>query len=150
MLIESRSHALLYDSGPRFAGTAGADSRIVLPYMRWRGINGIDLLVVSHLDKDHLGGTWSILRGTRVAGVLSSIDPSHPSLLGASDARRCAAGQRFEIDPLQVDVLRPPAADYAQPRLPTNAASCVLRIGLGRHRLLLAGGLPARRRGNGG
>jgi competence protein ComEC len=135
---------VLYDSGPRFSGTADAGSRIVLPYLRWRGIDGIDLLVVSHLDSDHSGGARSILHGTRVAGVLSSIDPSHPSLLGASAAERCAAGQRFEIGPLTVDVLRPPASAYAQPRLTTNAASCVLRVGLGRRRLLLLGDLPAR------
>jgi competence protein ComEC len=67
VLVESESHALLYDTGPRFAGTADAGGRIVAPYLRWRGIDAIDLLVVSHLDSDHSGGAASILGGTRVA-----------------------------------------------------------------------------------
>jgi len=100
--------------------------------------------VVSHLDSDHSGGAASIPRGTRVAAVLSSIDSTHAALRGAAAVQRCEAGQRVDVGPLRVDVLRPLAADYAQPRLATNAASCVLRIGLGRHRLLLTGDLPAR------
>jgi competence protein ComEC len=45
---------------------------------------------------------------------------------------------------MRIEVLRPQAADYAQPRLPSNAASCVLRVALGGHRLLLTGDVPAR------
>jgi competence protein ComEC len=101
-------------------------------------------MVVSHLDSDHSGGARSVLRGTRVAAVLSSIDPSHPALQGADRVLRCEAGQRFELGRLRVEVLRPSAADYERPRLATNAASCVVRIVLGRHRLLLTGDVPAR------
>jgi competence protein ComEC len=144
VLVESKSHSLLYDTGPRFSGSADAGGRIVLPYLRWRGIEALDLLVVSHLDSDHSGGARSVLRGVPVAAVLSSVDPSHPALLGADAVQRCEAGQQFDLGPLRVEVLRPPAAEYAQPRLATNAASCVLRLGLGRHRLLLTGDLPAR------
>ena len=144
VLVESRTHTLLYDTGPRFSGAADAGGRIVLPYLRWRGIDALDLLVVSHLDGDHSGGAASILRGTRVAAVMSSIDAAHPALHGASAVQRCEAGQRVDLGALRADVLRPLAADYAQPRLATNAASCVLRIELGRHRLLLTGDLPAR------
>jgi competence protein ComEC len=147
VLVESRTHALLYDTGPRFSGTADAGGRILLPYLRWRGIDALDLLVVSHLDSDHSGGAASILRGTRVAAVMSSIEPAHPALRGAAAVQRCEAGQRVDVGPLRVDVLRPLAADYAQPRLATNAASCVLRVGFGRHRLLLTGDLPAREEG---
>jgi competence protein ComEC len=144
VLVESKSHVLLYDTGPRFSGTADAGGRIVLPYLRWRGIDAIDLLVVSHLDSDHSGGAASILRGGRVEAVLSSVDPAHPSLRGAAGARRCEAGSRFDLGTMGVEVLRPPASEYLKPRLATNAASCVLRIALGRHRLLLTGDLPAR------
>jgi competence protein ComEC len=80
VLVESAGHTLLYDTGPRFSGRADAGARIVLPYLRWRGIETIDLLVVSHLDADHSGGASSILRGARVDAVMSSIDPAHPAL----------------------------------------------------------------------
>ncbi len=144
ILVESETHTLLYDTGPRFSGAADAGGRIVLPYLRWRGIDAIDLLAVSHLDSDHSGGAASILTGTRVAAVISSIDPLSPALRGAGAVRRCEAGQRFDLGALRVDVLRPLAADYAQPKFPSNAASCVLHVALGPHRLLLTGDMPAR------
>jgi competence protein ComEC len=144
VLVESSSYTLLYDTGPRFSGAADAGGRIVLPYLRWRGIDAIDLLVVSHLDSDHSGGAASILRGTRVRAVLSSIDPAHPALRGAATVQRCEAGQRIDAGALRIDVLRPLAADYGERRLASNVASCVLRVALGSHRLLLTGDLPAR------
>lgn len=144
VLVEGGGRTLLYDTGPRYSGGADAGARIVLPYLRWRGIDAVDLLVVSHLDSDHSGGAASILRGIGVAGVLSSIDPSHPALAGAATVQRCAAGQQFDLGALRVEVLRPLAEDYARPRQATNAASCVLRVLLGSHRLLLTGDLPAR------
>jgi competence protein ComEC len=58
--------------------------------------------------------------------------------------QRCEAGQRLRVGPMHLDVLRPLAADYAQPRLRSNAASCVVRVTLGAHRLLLTGDVPAR------
>jgi competence protein ComEC len=144
VLVESKAHALLYDAGPRFSSTADAGGRIVLPYLRWRGIERIDLMVVSHLDSDHAGGAASVLRGARVAAVLSSVDGAQPALRGAAAVERCEAGQRFDVGPLRVEVLRPPAADYAQPRLASNAASCVVRVRHGRTSLLLTGDVPAR------
>jgi competence protein ComEC len=61
VLVETESHAWLYDTGPRYSDAADAGGRIVLPYLRWRGINALDLMVVLHLDSDHSGGAASIL-----------------------------------------------------------------------------------------
>jgi competence protein ComEC len=144
VLVESATHSVLYDTGPRFSGVADAGGRIVAPYLRWRGIDAIDLMVVSHLDSDHSGGAASILRMARVAAVMSSIPATHAALRGASSVQRCEAGQRVDLGALRIDVLRPLAADYEQLRLASNAASCVLRVALGQHRLLLTGDLPAR------
>jgi len=154
VLVESTDHFLLYDAGPRYSGAADAGGRIILPYLRWRGIGRLDLLVISHLDSDHSGGALSLLRGLPVGAVLSSIDPAqlalhravpaHLAPPGAVSAQRCAAGQHLELGPIRIDVLRPLAADYAQPRFASNAASCVLRVAIGSHRALLTGDLPAR------
>ena len=143
VLVESPSHTLLYDTGPRYSAAADAGGRIVLPYLRWRGIERIDLLVVSHLDSDHAGGAASILRGVPVGAVLTSIDAAHPLLAGAASVQRCAAGSRIDLGALRIEVLRPDAADYARPRLASNAASCVLRIESAGRRLLLTGDAPA-------
>ncbi len=48
--------------GPRYSSDADAGERIVLPYLRHRGITRLDGLIVSHLDGDHSGGTAALLR----------------------------------------------------------------------------------------
>jgi competence protein ComEC len=142
VVIETRDAAWLYDTGPRTSSDSDAGARVVLPYLRSRGIGALDGLVVSHLDSDHSGGAASILQGIAVARVLTSVAAGHPAL-GNAAAERCVAGQRFTSGALDLAVLHPTAEDYAR-RLPTNAMSCVLRVTMGPTVLLLTGDLPAR------
>jgi competence protein ComEC len=142
LLVETRDAVLLYDAGPRYSPDADAGSRVLLPYLRWRGIGRLDALVVSHLDSDHSGGTASIVASLPVGRVLTSIAPGHPALAGAP-AERCASGQRFALGAAEVAVLHPLAGDYGR-KLPTNALSCVLMVRLGAQRVLLTGDLPGK------
>lgn len=144
VLAETRDSVLLYDTGPRYTTAADAGSRVILPYLRWRGIGRLDALVVSHLDSDHSGGAGSILRALPVARVLTSIDPTQPVLAGSTRIERCEAGQRIELGALDVRVLHPLAADYERPGVTTNALSCVVAVGTGDARVLLTGDIPAR------
>jgi competence protein ComEC len=145
VLVETATHTLLYDTGPRYAGGADAGARVIVPLLRWRGITALDWLVVSHLDADHSGGAASILRELAVARVLTSILPPHPSLQGAPQVQRCEAGQRLALGAAVLDVLHPRAADYtAIPVREPNAMSCVVRVQAGAFRVLLTGDLPAR------
>jgi competence protein ComEC len=142
VLIESGDQVILYDTGPRYSAQSDAGGRIIAPYLRWRGISAIDLLIVSHLDSDHSGGAASLLRSLPVRQVLTSMDPAHPAFAGAR-VERCVAGQALRLSPLQIDVLHPLPADYAQKK-GTNAMSCVVAIEAAGRRVLLTGDLPAR------
>lgn len=144
VLVETRDAALLYDAGPRYTAAADAGERVILPYLRWRGIGHLDALVVSHLDSDHSGGAASILRALPVARVLTSIDPAHRVLADARRVERCEAGQRIALGELDARVLHPLAADYERTGVTTNALSCVVSVGTGDARVLLTGDLPAR------
>lgn len=144
VLVETRDAVMLYDTGPRYTAQADAGGRVIVPYLRWRGIGSIDLMVVSHLDSDHSGGAAAIVRALPVARVLTSIDAAHPVLGGASTVDRCAAGQRFAVGALDVRVLHPAAADYVRPGASTNALSCVVEAGVGAARVLLTGDIAAR------
>src|SRR5262249_19536128 len=53
-------------------------------------------------------------------------------------SRRCAAGQRWQWDGVDFELLHPWASDY-QVTNKANAMSCVLRISNGAHTVLLAG-----------
>ncbi|MFN3565361.1 MAG: DNA internalization-related competence protein ComEC/Rec2, partial [Burkholderiaceae bacterium] len=144
VLVETHDAVLLYDTGPRYTAAADAGSRVILPYLRWRGIGRLDALVVSHLDSDHSGGAGSILSALPVARVLTSIDPTHPALAGSTRIERCEAGQRIALGTLEMRVLHPLAADYERPGVTTNALSCVVTVGTGDARVLLTGDIPSR------
>jgi competence protein ComEC len=142
VVLETREHAWLYDTGPRYSQDSDAGERVVLPFLRVRGIDALDGVVVSHLDLDHSGGTAAVLRGIAVRRLLSSIPPRHPALAGAT-AERCVAGQQIDSGDLRLRVLHPTLADYER-QLPSNAMSCVVLAQVGAVSVLLTGDIPAR------
>ena len=142
VVLETREHAWLYDTGPRYSQDSDAGERVILPFLRSRGIQSLDGVVVSHLDLDHSGGAASLLRGVDVRRRVSSVAPGHASL-GGADVERCVAGMTMESGDMSLRVLHPPDVDYER-RLPTNAMSCVVLARVGGVAVLLTGDLPAR------
>ena len=143
MVVETGGRLLIFDAGPRYSPQADAGSRIVLPYLRTRGVARADYLVVSHLDSDHSGGTAALLKSLEVGEVLTSIEPDHPALAAARVVRRCRDGQVFSLGRAEVRIVHPTEIEYGLPPRNTNARSCVLRIQLGTTAVLLTGDLPA-------
>ena len=137
VLVETAHHRLLYDTGPAWPSGSDAGSRVILPYLRSRGIGGLDALMVSHADLDHAGGAASILAALPVALFTSSLEASHPLLRDQANHVRCVAGQRWQWDGVWFEVLHPLAADEGERK--TNARSCTLRISAGEQVALLAG-----------
>ncbi|HEX9207749.1 MAG TPA: DNA internalization-related competence protein ComEC/Rec2 [Steroidobacteraceae bacterium] len=60
-VVETHSHALVFDAGPSFRTGTDTGQLVVVPYLRQRGIRVLDVLVVSHDDDDHKGGAGSVL-----------------------------------------------------------------------------------------
>lgn len=143
LLIETRSHRLLYDTGPAYSPESDGGNRVILPYLRARGINALDGVVVSHSDSDHAGGALSIFDEIRVGWVASSLPAAHPVARAAPAHRRCEAGQAWEWDGVRFAMLHPDAAGYEREQLKPNARSCTLRLALGSHALLLPGDIEA-------
>ncbi|MGZ9075903.1 MAG: DNA internalization-related competence protein ComEC/Rec2, partial [Burkholderiaceae bacterium] len=141
LLIETKDQAWLYDAGPRYSADTDAGERLILPYLRHRGIGRLNGLIVSHLDHDHSGGAASILRAIAVDRVISSIATGHPVLGARADVERCAAGAQWNSGSLQFAVLHPSHSDYEAKRT-TNSMSCVVLITAGATRLLLTGDVP--------
>ncbi|HEX4584096.1 MAG TPA: DNA internalization-related competence protein ComEC/Rec2 [Burkholderiaceae bacterium] len=144
LVLETADATLVFDTGPKVSEEADAGARVIVPYLRARGIDRVALLVVSHLDSDHSGGARSLADAIKVERVLTSIDRGDPVLPAAGDVQRCEAGQRTHVGSLQLAVLNPPAALYDRPRATTNSKSCVVLAQLGPIRALLTGDVPAR------
>jgi len=58
-VLRTEHHVLVYDTGLRLF-TTNSGEIVVNPFLRYFGIYGIDTLLVSHGDSDHIGGANSI------------------------------------------------------------------------------------------
>lgn len=139
VIVRTRSHALLYDTGPRYSAESDAGHRILVPLLRSLGVK-LDTVVVSHRDSDHAGGAAAVLAMQPGAQLLASLEPGHPLREGGRTGRagRCEAGQRWEWDGVRFEVLHPQPGDYAGTARP-NALSCVLRVATATRSVLLTG-----------
>ena len=140
VLVRTARHALLYDAGPRYSLESDAGHRVLVPLLQALHTR-LDRVVLSHRDTDHTGGAAAVLAMQPQADLLSSIEPGHP-LQAVRAAQRCEAGQRWEWDGVQFEVLHPRAQDYDLPdrAVPKpNVLSCVLRIDTARASALLVG-----------
>jgi len=122
VLVQTRHHALLHDTGPAWGAAGDAGARVVVPTLRALGV-APDHVMVSHRDTDHAGGSAAV----RAAWPGAQWSSSEPALA----PQPCRRGQVWEWDGVRFEVLSPLADDYApdgRGRLPSNAMSCVLRV----------------------
>jgi competence protein ComEC len=147
VFVTTATHALVYDTGPRFNDVVDAGGRIIAPFLRAAGVARLDMLVVSHADTDHSGGAGSLLRAVPVAAFLSSLPPDHPLVAQAArtaTVARCEAGTTWQWDRVTFTLLHPQAGHYADATRKSNDLSCVLRIETSGGGVLLTGDIEAR------
>jgi competence protein ComEC len=148
---------VLVDAGPR-TGTFDAGAQTVLPYLRRRGAEALDLLILTHPDMDHVGGAAHILAEFPVRAVL---DPGIAAgsevfvdALEAASGRRVPwhsvrAGDSMSLDGMALRVLAPEdredpeSREALEPEDGVNGASVVLEVRYGAFSALLTGDAPA-------
>jgi competence protein ComEC len=135
VIVRTRDHTLIYDPGPLYSAESDAGQRVVVPYLRSLGIDTVDVLMVTHRDSDHAGGTASVKSALAVGAVVSS--------LGDAGSEPCRNGQDWFWNGVRLAVLHPETQDYAETRK-SNNLSCVLRIDAGGRRMLLTSDIEAR------
>jgi competence protein ComEC len=143
LLVETAGHRLLYDTGPAYAPDADGANRVLLPYLKARGIGALDAVIISHSDTDHSGGALSLLAAMPVGWVSSSLPPEHRIVRAASTHRRCIAGQRWDWDGVHFEMLHPTAVSYTSDKWKPNARSCTLKISAAGQSILLPGDIEA-------
>ncbi|WP_235089853.1 ComEC/Rec2 family competence protein [Chromobacterium sp. Beijing] len=131
VLVQTRSRALLFDTGP------GGAERVVLPQLRGLGVRRLDGLMLSHRHSDH-DGAAAELAAAMPPGRVWAGQPESLSELGLS-GEGCRPGQSWAWDGVRFDVLGPPES---VPAKDANARSCILRVAGASHALLLSGDAP--------
>ena len=143
LLIETSEHRLLYDTGPFYAPESNGGNRVIAPYLKARGIDRLDGMIVSHSDVDHAGGALAVLDAVKVGWVASSLWANHPVVRAAARHTSCVAGQGWTWDGVRFEMLHPTLASYADASLKPNARGCTLRISVGGKAILLAADIEA-------
>ena len=139
LLVETHDHRLLYDTGPAYSPEADGGNRVILPYLRGRGINQLDAMVISHNDSDHAGGAASVAKEIRIGQNVSSLPISEANAMSAARIVRCQAGQAWEWDGVHFAFLHPPLASYDSTKWKSNDLSCVLKVTARDKSILLTG-----------
>jgi len=135
VLVRTRNHVLLYDTGTKWPGGDSGNS-VVLPTLNRAGIRSLDALVVSHSDADHSGGVQAVADNVELRSAFVSQSETH----GLPQVRRCRTGLSWRWDGVRFRFLHPsPGGTWSD-----NNGSCVLAIDTEEgHSVLLTGDIEA-------
>src|SRR2546423_5665727 len=127
------------------AGRARDYERVLYPYLRARGVNRLDGLILTHGDAAHLGGAGALLADFRPRQLIDTPAADHSllhrkfiELLTAAKRapRHCRAGDEFKLSAaVRARILFPPP-DFQAERADDQALVVELEV-LGRRRVLL-------------
>jgi competence protein ComEC len=152
VLVETKSHRLLYDTGPLSGKNDNAGDRVLLPYFRGEGIDQLDRLVISHKDLDHIAGTNSLMKSLKIQSFLGTMPEHHPLMndlkQSSIPALPCQFGQEWQWDGVDFKIWHPSEevtfnADTHRGR--PNENSCVLEIRNANTSFWLTGDIETRR-----
>jgi len=139
VVIRSGARALLYDTGGGDPDGANMAGRVVLPYLRARGVTALDTLIISHPDLDHSAGVDTVLDALPVSRYRYGGEPRSAPARGG---RRCVAGETWRWPGGQTFRFLSPAVETPGR---SNNRSCVLQVRVGGFRMLLPGDIEAER-----
>lgn len=147
ILVESPSgKTMLIDGGPKYKrGDAGRS--FVLPFLHKKGINKLDIVVLTHPHDDHVGGLPSVLKDLPVGLVMDSGQPhtsrAYLDFLKLIDQKKipyklARAGQEIDLGGgVRGEVLNPQEPFIEESALNNN--SVVIRLVFGKVAIMLTG-----------
>ena len=145
-VIRAGDATILVDAGPYFRG-ADAGEKIVLPKLRQMGVNSVNLVILTHPDADHVGGTGAIIRKFPNAKVaISHCYDENAEML--ADLRKWGlessrvwwldAAQSVKIGDFQLDIRCPQVPKTA----PSNNGSVFVKVSDDHASAVLTGDAP--------
>jgi len=153
IVIETKNHLVLYDAGAKWGSAIDAAEIAMLPYLKSQGWRKTDLLIISHSDMDHAGGTESIIQNIMVSQAVSGQPKKlnqqlegrllnrKEGLNRSIEFTQCYAGQSWKIDGIKFEVLSPFKHRYQHKLSSDNDQSCVVKVSNEEYSFLLTGDL---------
>jgi competence protein ComEC len=145
LVVRTATQTWLVDVGGA-RGRFDAGRHVVLPALRALGISRLDVLAITHADRDHLGGAQAVLQRLQVGELWLSRETW--AAAAARPMRRAAAARGVPLRIVAagqqaggIEVLWPQAGVTHST---SNGGSIVLRADLEGGCALLAGDVPAR------
>ncbi len=140
ILLTTPDSAVLIDAGEKGFG------KTILAYLEQKGVEKLDYLIVTHFDKDHVGGAAKVLGGVAVGTVLQSNCPKDSDEYEKYVAALAEAGLEpatvreplsFTLGSVRYDVDPPRAERYDEDA--SNNSSLIVAVQNGENRLLFMG-----------
>lgn len=119
VIVQTRNHALLYDTAANLSPDFNIGSAVVVPALRALGIRSLAAVVVSHGDNDHAGG----LRGIEPNITIERLISNGKELNTKLPIELCRDASAWEWDGVEMRFLQS-GLDYSS----ENNNSCVLQI----------------------
>jgi len=134
-VIETANHTLVFDTGAKYSEKYDMGDTVIIPFLKTKGVDDIDVLMISHGDNDHIGGAVSIVEQSRVKSIITSV----PRLLKQYSPIRCESGQSWIWDQVYFEILSPEKGAL----MGDNNNSCVLKVKTKQGAILLTGDIEA-------
>ncbi|WP_395374775.1 DNA internalization-related competence protein ComEC/Rec2 [Marinicella sp. W31] len=129
VLIRTRHHSLLYDTGAASPSGFSMANAVIIPALKKANIQKLDKIILSHADNDHAGGYSELAKQFRIEQTLASFD----------GFEACFYGHTWVWDGVFFEILSP----YNITPYLGNNSSCVLRISTSLHSVLVTGDIES-------
>jgi competence protein ComEC len=152
ILIETPDDKVfLIDGGGAAAGHDDPGARAIMPMLRWRGIESLDLMALSHPHPDHFGGLASVAEEVEIKQFWHNggyaPDPRFGRLLAATkevaitpkDGETPYQSFIEEWGEVQIEMLGPVYQNVARPHEDENDNSLVFRLKYKERSILFTG-----------
>jgi competence protein ComEC len=147
VVMQSPAGTFLFDAGSQYNRNIG--QRVIIPFLRSRGISRVDGIIISHDDIDHINGIVEIVKNCEVGNIYASkafVNKSRKSGT-AKYLAQCLAEEGVGLKPLDnmiklspgamVEILWPDEAACSDESLSDNDKSVVSLIEFAGRRILL-------------
>jgi competence protein ComEC len=151
LVVSPQGHTMLVDGGGGVGPGRGEfdyGEDVVSPYLWWRGLGSLDIVVLTHAHSDHIGGLKRAIENFHPRELWVGINPRTEAveqlyIEAAAQhvlVRRHFSGDELDWGGAHIHVLSPPANWHPKAR-PMNDDSLTFLISYGETRALLAGDL---------